>query len=593
MWGLARSRTETLTGGEALARMLRAEGVDTVFGIIDGSYFGLYSALAPQGIRLVSPRHEASAAHMAGAYARLTGRLGVCMASNGPGLANMLGAVAVEHAEGNRVLLLTSCRRTGACCPDRGGTFQCFEHTAVTRPITKWAQTVPSAARLPELMRKALRACFAGRPGVVHLDVPEDVLNDRHALPAGWLLPPARYRNLAPLSPAPEQLQAAARLVLAARRPLIHAGAGVIHALAHAELAEVSELLQAPVITSWAGRGAISELSPLAVPLGALALARRVRTEADCVLIVGSRLGETDWWGKPPHWAPPAAQRAIQVDIEEGSLGLNRPLDLAVLADARQFLAGLAGLLREQRAEIDLAARRAWLEELQDERARAQAELERYLAPHASPIHSAQAVQLVRQLVREDAIVVLDGGNTAVWGHFFCEVRQPGTLLGTPKMGMLGAGVGQALGAAVAFPQRQVVALMGDGAMGMHLQELETAVRHRLRAVFVVFCDRAWGMVKMGQQIATHPLKALVFKKLAEHEYTGTDFAEIRFDLLAEAMGARGERARAPAELEQALARALVHDGPSVIHLEVDPVRHMWAPGLKAFKEMHLEPAGS
>ena len=155
-------------GGELLAAMLAAEGVSRVFGIIDGTYLGLYTAFEKYGIELISPRHESSAAHMAGAYARSSGKLGVCMASNGPGVANILPGVAVETGEGNRVLLLTSCRRTGIAYPERGGTFQYFDQVGVTAPMTKWSQTVHSPDRLPELARQAFSAAWQGRPGVVH-----------------------------------------------------------------------------------------------------------------------------------------------------------------------------------------------------------------------------------------------------------------------------------------------------------------------------------------------------------------------------------------------------------------------------------------
>ena len=166
-----------MVGGEALARMLAAEGVEVVFGIVDGTYMGFFGSFEKHGIRLVSPRHETSAAHMAGAYARLTGKLGVCMASNGPGVANILPGVAVENGEGNRVLLITSCRRTPIAYPDRGGTYQYFNQTGVTRAMTKWSGAVPSFDRLPEFFRRAARISWSGRPGVVHLDVPETVMN--------------------------------------------------------------------------------------------------------------------------------------------------------------------------------------------------------------------------------------------------------------------------------------------------------------------------------------------------------------------------------------------------------------------------------
>ena len=146
-----------MVGGEALARMLAAEGVEVVFGIVDGTYMGFFGSFEKHGIRMVSPRHETSAAHMAGAYARITGKLGVCMASNGPGVANILPGVAVENGEGNRVLLITSSRRNPIAYPDRGGTYQYFNQAGVTRAMTKWSGAVPSFERLPESFRRATR----------------------------------------------------------------------------------------------------------------------------------------------------------------------------------------------------------------------------------------------------------------------------------------------------------------------------------------------------------------------------------------------------------------------------------------------------
>ena len=160
------------------------------------------------------------------------------------------------------------------------------------------------------------------------------------------------------------------------------------------------------------------------------------------------------------------------------------------------------------------------------------------------------------------------------------------------KMGMLGAGMGQAIGAAVAVPDRPVACIIGDGAMGMHPQEIETAVRHKLRIVWLVLCDKQWGMVKMTQSIAMRPVKMLIRKRLDPGENIWADFGDIDFGAVARAMGAQGERVNHPAELRQAIARALAHDGPSVIHVDVNPVAHMWAPGLIHFKAMHQESKG-
>jgi len=235
-----------ISGGELIARMLQKEGVEKVFGIIDGTYFGFYSALHRLGIEIVTPRHETSAAHMAGAYARLTGRLGVCMASNGPGVANLLPGLVVEQAEGNRVLAITSARRVGIAWPDRPGAYQSFDQTGVIARLAKSSVAVPAFDRIGEIVRRALRRSWEGRPGVVHVDVPESIMNGK-SRDAGAPLPePHRYRRADPVLPSADQVGRAADTLVAASAPAIHAGSGVIHAAAFEPLQRVAELLHAP-----------------------------------------------------------------------------------------------------------------------------------------------------------------------------------------------------------------------------------------------------------------------------------------------------------------------------------------------------------
>ena len=586
----ARTRPEDkpIPGGAILSRLLAAEGVDRVFGIIDGSYFGLYSTLPDHGIELITPRHEATAVDMAGAWARLTGRLGVCMASNGPGVANALSGVAVEQAEGNRVLLLTSSRRAGITHPDRGGTFQCFPQVEAIRAMSKWSESAPTVDRVPELFRKALRASFDRRPGVVHLDVPESVLNASTEPDPGWFREPAGYRLHAPPEPAAASVEEAARLLAEAERPLIHAGSGVVHALAYRELRQVAERLHAPITTSWGARTALDERHELAVPMIYVGANNQARNEADLVLVLGSRLGETDWWGKAPYWAADGEQRIVQVDLDPEVIGNHRSVALGVQADVGVFLRRLREALED--ARMSLAGRRRWATSLRRACAKRRKQLDRKVDRGSMPLHSGLVPATCREVFGDDAIFVLDGGNTSVWGHFYLEVRQPGTLLTTAKMGMLGAGVAQALAAQVAHPDRRVCCLTGDGAMGFHPQEVETAVRNGLPVVFVVFCDRQWGMVKVGQQIARRPLKTIVRGTLPVEETLNTELSEIAFDQLGRAMGAYGERVADPAGFSGALERALATGRPSVVHVDVDPIAHLWAPELKTFRDMHLEP---
>jgi acetolactate synthase I/II/III large subunit len=586
-----------LTGGGLIARMLKAEGVTRVFGIIDGTYYGLYAALADAGIELVSPRHETTAAHMAGAYARMTGELGVVMASNGPGVANVLPGVVVEQGEGNRVLLLTSSRRTGIAAPDRGGTYQCFDQVAVTRATTKWAEHVHSRDRLGELLRHALRAAYEDRPGVVHLDVPEDVINGETELDPNDARPASSYRSRSPIPPHPDHVAATADLLTRAERPLLHAGSGVHHADAEVELAQLASLLAAPVTTSWAARGTIVESDPHAVPMVHVDLVDQVRNRTDAILVLGSRLGETDWWGKAPNWASPADAPTVQVDHDPAVLGANRRLHLAVRADVKLTLQALIAELEGRQDGRHATTRRDWLTEIGEARRKDRAKLDEALSDDREPLHPARVPAMAQEILPDDTVWVFDGGNTAVWSNFFHEVRRTRSVLSTFKFGMLGAGLGQALGAKVAAPDRPVCCLIGDGAFGMHPQEVETAVRHHLAVIWIVFVDQQWGMVKMSQSIAAKPLKTVARKLLLDRalpdgDTVYADFAPIRYDEMARSMGAHGEKVSSPSALRGALERCSALDAPSVIHVEVDRGAHLWAPGLRTFKKMHEEPAG-
>ncbi|MCB9427820.1 MAG: thiamine pyrophosphate-binding protein [Actinobacteria bacterium] len=586
-----------LTGGQLIAKMLAAEGVEDMFGIIDGTYFGLYRALGDNGIELHSPRHEAAAMHMAGAYARLTGRLGVAMASNGPGVANVLPGVAVEEGEGNRILLITSSRRVPIAYPDRGGTYQYFNQVGVTAPMTKFSVHVPSADRIPELMRRALRVSFTGRPGVVHIDIPENIINQPTEMDESAIRAPESYRRTTPIQADPVLVSKAAKMLVDAQQPVIHAGSGVYHAGAEPELARLAQLLAAPVTTSWAARGALPENLLEAIPMTALAVNDEVRSSADVALIVGSRMGETDWWGKAPNWAKPGSQATIQIDNDEARLGVNKPVTVALLADAKEALRALADAVEELGAppnkQVRIKALEGWRSQWDAERAK----LDKPLASHGAPVHPAHVPSIAQSVMPEDTVWVFDGGNTAVWSNFYHDAKVPRTTLSTFKFGMLGAGMGQALGAAVAAPDQRVCVLTGDGAFGMHSSEVESAVRLNLPIVFVVLVDGQWGMVKMSQQIAAHPVatvarKMLTNKSLPDDQVVYADFAPCRYDLMAEAFGAHGEHVTDSTQLRGALERARDCGRAAVVQVDVNNVEHLWAPALQSFKKMHQEPKG-
>ncbi len=579
-----------VTGGEIVAEMLSKEGVDTVFGIIDGTYTALLTNIVSRNIKLITPRHETTALHMGGAYARLTGKLGVCIASNGPGVANALSGVAVENAEGNRILFITSSRRPQISNPDRGGAYQYLDHVGIIKGMSKWSTTISTAERIPELMREALRKCYEGRPGIVHIDIPETVFNGE-ASPVNYQTP-GQYRVMDPVSPSESLVDQAAEMLLSARLPVIHAGSSIIHAMAFDELAELAHLMSMPVTTSWAARSVFPESDPLAWSMIHVKSVTTLRNTSDLVLCLGSRLGETDWWGKAPYWASPDKQKFIQVDIDPGVIGRNHPVNLSVIADVKEFLQKVIAKLKSESTRINLKARNAEIAKLHKEIEKDRTKLDEKLKDLSSPLLTAHVPKTCQNLVKKDTIVVFDGGNTSVWGNFFYKFDIPNTFLATNHMGHLGAGVGQALGAAAAYPDRQVLCIIGDGAMGFHPQEIETAIRNNLNVIFLVVADKQWGMVKLTQSMALKPAKMMLKKILDPKETINTELSEIKWDKMAQAMGAHGERVSSPEELKSALTRSLTKGICSIIHVDVDPVKHLWAPGLLNFKAMHQEPKG-
>jgi acetolactate synthase-1/2/3 large subunit len=214
------------------------------------------------------------------------------------------------------------------------------------------------------------------------------------------------------------------------------------------------------------------------------------------------------------------------------------------------------------------------------------------LADLAIPMNPAHIGAVCREVFPDDSVLVADGGNATIWAMFYHQVRVPNTVVSTFKFGMLGAGLAQAIGAAAARPGKPVCCIIGDGAMGFHPQEVETAIRNKAQVIFIVLCDKQWGMVKMNQQFMLRPFKTMLFKSLGPEETIKADLGEIEFDKMGQSMGAYGARVSDPRQLKTALEQALASGKCSVIHVDVDPVKHMWAPGLMHFKKMHEEPKG-
>lgn len=562
-----------ITVGELLLRCLQAEGVEVMSGIIDGAHIPIVSKTSDYGIRYINAHHEEAAVHIAEGYARIARRPAVVLGNPACGTGNMLAGVVSAHGEGHPILALATLRNRLKADPNRGGAWQSADTEGMARPITKYSATVRQWERLPEMVRAAFRAMMTGRPGPSYLAIPDDVLAteiDGDKTPA--VHPAARYRVTHMGAGDPAAIEEAAELLAAAQRPYVHAGKGVLWSDAAAQLVAVGEHLGAPMSTSLGARGAVPEDHPQyfhPFDLDGAGLARR---EADVLLIVGARLGEYDGWGMPPLWGDPARQKTIHIDADPMAIGVNRPVDLPIVADARGALSALLASLRRKHA-----ARTPDLTRYREQSAATIARASEYLGKEGiTGVNPGRMVLVVRQLFPRETITVLDGGNTTLTAVAFHPILSSPSFLYSVKMGYLGTGLPFAIGAKLAAPHRPVCLITGDGALGFHIVELETAAREELPIVVVVAVDDAWGMEKTAFLAAGLGPKDWVRR--------GIDLAPVRYDRLAEALGCYGEKIDRLEDLTPALQRAIDCGKPALLHVQVDRELNITPPGWEQFR---------
>lgn len=549
-----------ITVGELLVRCLQLEGVDFMTGIVDGAHIPFVRHTPAYGINYVNTRHEEAAVHIAESYTRLTHRPAVVIGNPGPGGANMLAGLTSAHGEGHPVVAIACTRRASVNSPDRGGAWQATDLVAMAQPITKYAGLIARADRVADMVRAAFRAATVGRPGPAFLAIPDELLNETVDASAIRLTPADRNRVIDIGSGDPELISEAAKRLATAKKPFMFAGKGVLWSEASADFVALGEHLGAAMSTTLGARGAVPEDHPNYFQIVDGNTLRAVRNDADVVLVVGARLGEYDAWGMPPAWGDPATQTTIQIDADPMSIGVNRPVDLAVVADAGAALRALSAevaSLSEPRDGVPDAERYAAIHE----------ETVMGAAPHvmAEPtvgLNPGQMVMAIRELFPRDAVVVVDGGNTTLWAAALNPVYEPDSFLYSVKMGYLGTGLPFAIGAKLASPDRCVYLISGDGAFGFNPMELETALRVGAPVISIVSVDDGWGMERTAHR----------FQGVPEEEAQGVALAgSTRYDDLARSLGCHGEFVESMDQLGPAVERCLAASVPSVIHVKVDP----------------------
>ena len=532
-----------LTGAQALIQSLAREGVEVVFGLPGVQIMEIYDALYEQpGIRLITVRHEQSAAYMADGYARTTGRVGVALVVPGPGALNAAAAVGTAYATSSPVMLISGQVDSAMLGQNRGALHEVNDQLDVFRPITKWNARTTNAEEIPNLVHMAMQQVLDGRPRPVEIEVPFDILQGSSDIEL------LEREGTIKQSPDPARVKEAVELLARAERPLIWAGGGCREADITGELAQLAEALNAPVITTPEGKGAIPENHALSVGTFYYGHGAAYYTlpQSDVILAIGSRMNmnpRTPWSLRPD-------QVIIRIDADPEELGRNVESQVGMVADAKL---GVNDILAEWGGATGASQWQA--SELDEIRSKA-AEDTRRLAPL-----QVELIETIRAELDDDAIMVAGTTEVAYWGHLAFPVLAPRSYLTSSYFATLGYAFPTALGAKVGNPNRQVVATIGDGGFMYASSELSTAVQEGINLVTLVFNNGLLGASR-ADQMNRYQGRAI-----------GTELLNPDFAQLAEVYGALGIKLADRRELGPALRDALRAERPAVIEVPMPNLR--------------------
>jgi acetolactate synthase-1/2/3 large subunit len=557
-----------VNGAQLIVRALDNQGVKVIFTLCgDNDLIYNYctdNSCSELGIDLIDFRHEQATGHAAMGYYLATGEVGVCSVQSGPGITDLFPAIPI--AWDASIPLVAICTSTP---------MMEFEKLAMNeidivpsfKPVTKWSGYCYEAARLPEYVNMAFRIASTGRPGPVLLLVPFDVLvsecDDELDIVKYAFKPVQNLRSFHGPFGNEEMVTKAVDLLLAAKRPLIISGTGVGFSEGSEELRRFAELTQIPVGTWGFGFGTFPPDHPLyfgpATPMDGPGTALLQKVEV--ALILGSRLTAMYNFGYMPYFSDEA--KLIQVDIEAEEIGRNRGIDVPIVGDCKGVLSQMvqiaeSKLSSSQRPEIP------WIKTVREELNKFYARIEQEGSSDKIPIQPQRLVKEVGEFMPEDSVVILDGGDTTVWGLTFLKAHQPMSVYFSGGLGIqhLGGGVPMAIATKYVYPEKKVLVLTGDGSFLFNGKEIDTARRHNLPFVVVISNDRLWGMVARGQKIAFGKKYLGLGSSLSD---------DTRYDKYAEAFNCHGELVSDPNEIRPALERAFNSGLPAVIDVRINP----------------------
>jgi len=547
-----------LTGAEAVVEMLKAHGVEVIFGLCGDTSLPLYDALARSAsIRHILTRDERHAAYMADGYARVTGKVGVCEGPSGGGATYILPGLVEANESSIPVLAIN----TDVAVSSRNRfTLTELDQRSLMRPLTKWNAVLDRAADIPRTFRAAFEAMTTGRPGAAHIALPFDVQNAPVERGDVWADPTLGVFPSRRVAPDPFSIELAAKMLRGSKNPVFVCGGGVVLSGAETELQELVEKLNAPVATTVSGKGSIDERCAHSVGVvgsnGGTPATRAVIDQADAIVFVGCRAGSvtTERWRHPA----PGRARIIHIDVDPAVPGTNYKVDVPIVADAKLSLSALAEAVTPRDGDL------SWV----DERKREKFEAFEALARSGDvPIKPERVVAALDKLLGRDAILVADPGTPCPYFSAYYVVKGSGRRFFSNRAhGALGYALAAAIGAHIGRPAVKTVAVMGDGSFGMCVGELETLVRLKLPVTCVVISNGTYGWIKAGQ------------KSGYGQRYFSVDFGVTDHARVADAFGVKSWKVSDPRDLDAALRQAIAHGGPTLVDIVCQPLHEAKAP---------------
>ena len=555
-----------LNGAEIVIECLKEQGVDTVFGYPGGAILNVYDELYKHRdeIRHILTSHEQGASHAADGYARATGKVGVCLATSGPGATNLVTGIATAYMDSIPVVAITCNVGVPLLGKD---SFQEIDIAGVTMPITKYSFIVKDVNQLADTIRKAFRIAKMGRPGPVLIDIPKDVTAKKAEYEKEN--PGVYNREFTHIDE--KEIAAAAEMIQVSEKPFIFVGGGAVLSEASKELKEFVEKMDAPVTDSLMGKGAFPGIDPRYTGMlgmhGTKASNYGV-SECDLLVVVGARFSDRVT-GNTSTFAKNA--KILQIDIDPAEMNKNIIIDQGVVGDIKAVLRKLNEVLPQQ-------DHTEWMKKIQDYK-------EKYpLKYHDGVLTGPFVVEEIYRQTKGDAIITTEVGQHQMWAAQYFKYTKPRTLLTSGGLGTMGYGLGAAIGAKTGCPDKTVINVAGDGCFRMNMNELATAVRHEVPVIEVVINNHVLGMVRQWQDL------------FYDERYSATVLRDaVDYVKLAEAMGAEGMRATTQEEFREAFAKALASGRPVLIDCMIDCDDKVWpmvAPGAaisEAFDEQDLK----